>query len=111
MIKLRIIESKHRTFQCDIAGCRNRTRYLIAKRQDVASHPIHLCADCIRGLNQILDEIAPYPNVVLGADPVDEVDTMDWEAALPEKEPKKEETKAEPKPNKAKKTTKKESGK
>lgn len=56
MIRLRIRESK-RTFRCDVSGCRNRTHFLIAKRDDVNSKPLHLCRECIRGLGVLLDEI------------------------------------------------------
>lgn len=56
MIQLRIRQSR-RTFQCDVAGCRNKTHYLITKRDDVCSHPLHLCSTCIRGLADILDGI------------------------------------------------------
>lgn len=56
MIQLRIKESR-RTFQCDVAGCRNRTNFLISKRDDVASRPLHLCRDCIRGLAGLLDDL------------------------------------------------------
>ena len=56
MIQLRIKESR-RTFQCDVAGCRNRTYFLITKRDDVASRPLHLCRDCIRGLASLLDDL------------------------------------------------------
>lgn len=75
MIQLRIKESR-RTFQCDVAGCRNRTNFLISKRDDVASRPIHLCRDCIRGLAGLLDDIdgvtATAPKTALQAAPVNE---------------------------------------
>lgn len=57
MIKLRIKVVQSRSYQCDIAGCRNRTRYLITKRDDIASHPVHLCASCIEGIKALYDEM------------------------------------------------------
>lgn len=56
MIKLKIVESRSRTFQCDISGCRNKTRYLITKRGDVLARPLHLCDECINGLYAILHD-------------------------------------------------------
>ena len=57
MIKLRIRMARARRYRCDVSGCRALTPYLISKRDDVASHPLHLCADCIRGLAVILAEM------------------------------------------------------
>lgn len=56
-IRLRIVTAKSRSFQCDVAGCRMRTRYLISKRDDVMARPMHLCAGCIRGIAALLDSI------------------------------------------------------
>ena len=55
MIELRIKEVA-RTYTCDVAGCRNKTHYLITKRDDVASHPLHLCPSCITGIAGLLTE-------------------------------------------------------
>lgn len=112
-IRLRIKKGR-RTFQCDIAGCRNRTTYLISKRDDVAAHPLHLCPECIRGLYALIEDkgpevptLAPDGGLSIngGAEAIeamtDEVDTMDW-GEMPEEKPAKP-AKAEAKPNRAKK--------
>lgn len=124
MIKLRIAEARSRSFQCDIAGCRNKTRLLITKRSDVASHPLHLCADCIRGLYEILNEMdgntALPPSVIPTADESDVTDgetdhspsvggAESVEINAPTAEPKP--GKAEAKPNRAKKAPAKKGGK
>lgn len=98
-MKLRIVDARSRSFQCDVSGCRNRTVHLISKRQDVHSKPIRLCDDCIRGIYALIGPETPTI-------PVDDEEPIREPDHLPdggtEPEPKKE-PKAESKPNKAKK--------
>jgi len=103
-LKLHIVEARTRSFQCDIAGCRNRTTHLISKRGDVSSRPIHLCDDCIRGLYALIEPESPTIPVT-DEEPIREPDhlpdgTMEAEITVP----KKQEPKSESKPNKAKKS-------
>lgn len=113
-IKLRRRETR-RTYQCDIAGCRNRTNFLISKREDVSSRPLHLCDECIRGLYAMVCGEDPVPEVPTlapdgglsingGAEAVaaqpDEMDTMDWGAMDSKPDPGE---RAEAKPNRARK--------
>lgn len=102
-MELKIVTAKSRSFQCDVAGCRNRTRYLISKRQDVVSHPLHLCEDCIRGLYGLLENIAPE----FSSSPVDVPSAEVIATAPADGEAKGKSDKAEPKPNKARKTAQK----
>lgn len=116
-IKLRRRETR-RTYQCDIAGCRNRTNYLISKREDVSSRPLHLCDECIRGLYAMIGGGVPAPDVPTpapdgglsingGAEAVaaqpDEMDTMDWGAVDAAADRDEKPAKAEAKPNRARK--------
>lgn len=93
---LHITRSKTRRFRCDIAGCRNFTTILVSKRGDVSARPLHLCEDCIRTMNVLLDaetipEIAPETEAPVPVEPE------------PQSEPEpKREPKAESKPNRAK---------
>ena len=52
--ELRIVKSRSRSFQCDIAGCRNKTTNLVSRRSDVVSRPLHLCDDCIDAMYAIV---------------------------------------------------------
>lgn len=92
--ELHITRSRSRRYRCDIAGCRTFTNILVSKRGDLSSRPLHLCEDCIRGLNRILDEQRGVRDVATDAEPVPD--------PIPEPEP---ESKKEPesKPNRARK--------
>lgn len=94
MIKLRIRTVKSRSYQCDIAGCRNRTKFLITKRDDIASHPVHLCASCIVGIKALYDEMIAA-EVAAAAPAVQETAPIVEESA-----PESAETAAEDAPNK-----------
>lgn len=47
MLKLKY-KKVNRTYQCDMAGCRNRTNLLWSRRGDISSRPMHICNDCIK---------------------------------------------------------------
>lgn len=99
-MKLHIVEARTRSFQCDVAGCRNRTTHLISKRGDVSSRPIHLCDDCIRGLFDLIEPESPTIPVT-DDEPIPEPDHL-RDGGTGEVV-KKQEPKTESKPNKAKK--------
>lgn len=103
-LKLHIVDAKSRSFQCDIAGCRNRTVHLISKRGDVHSRPIRLCDDCIRGMYALIGPEVPTTPAETEEPPVetDHLPGGDAVEVKHEPEPKKE-AKGESKPNKAKK--------
>lgn len=110
-MKLRIVDARSRSFQCDISGCRNRTTHLISKRQDVHSRPIHLCDDCIRGIYALIGPESPTIPVV-EEEPIREPDHLPDGAGEAEiVVSKKQEPKTESKPNKAKKAPAKSGGK
>lgn len=98
-MKLRIVDARSRSFQCDVSGCRNRTVHLISKRQDVHSKPIRLCDDCIRGIYALIGPESPTIPVA-DEEPIREPDHLPDGGTGPEP---KNEPKAESKPNKAKK--------
>lgn len=101
-MKLRIVDARSRSFQCDISGCRNRTTHLISKRQDVHSKPIHLCDDCIRGIYALIEP--EFPTIpVDDEEPIREPDHLPDGGTEAEITLKKTEPKTESKPNKAKK--------
>ena len=93
---LHITRSKTRRFRCDIAGCRNFTTIFVSKRGDVSARPLHLCEDCIRTMNVLLDA-----ETIPEADPVEETAVPVEPEPQSEPEPKRE-PKAESKPNRAK---------
>ena len=102
-IKLHIVDARSRSFQCDISGCRNRTTHLISKRGDVHSRPIHLCDECIRGIYALIGPESPTIPVV-EAEPIPEpVHLRDGAGEADIVVAKKQESKTESKPNKAKK--------
>ena len=49
MLKLKY-KKVNRTYQCDMAGCRNRTNLLWSRRGDISSRPLHVCNDCIKDM-------------------------------------------------------------
>ena len=49
MLKLKY-KKVNRTYQCDMAGCRNRTNLLWSRRGDISSRPLHICNDCIKDM-------------------------------------------------------------
>lgn len=100
-LKLHIVEARTRSFQCDVAGCRNRTTHLISKRGDVSSRPLHLCDDCIRGLYALIEPESPTIPVD-EEEPIPEPDHL-RDGGAGENAVKKQEPKTESKPNKAKK--------
>ena len=100
-LKLHIVDARTRSFQCDIAGCRNRTTHLISKRGDVSSRPLHLCDECIRGLYALIGPESPTIPVD-EEEPIREPDHLP-DGAVEEITVKKQEPKTESKPNKAKK--------
>ena len=112
--ELRIVKSRSRSFQCDIAGCRNKTTNLVSRRSDVVSRPLHLCDDCIDAMyaivhandNARIDSAA----VPLLTDTVDVPSGGD--ASLPVSGARADDKdKAESKPNRAKKAPAKKGGK
>lgn len=53
---MKVLRIKHTTrrYRCDVPGCGALTNNLIAKRDDAARKPAHICDDCINGLYSIL---------------------------------------------------------
>lgn len=52
-----------RTYQCDMAGCRNRTNLLWSKRGDISSRPMHICNDCIKEMYYEIMETVPFDKI------------------------------------------------
>jgi hypothetical protein len=113
-IELRIKESRSRAFQCDVAGCRNKTVFLITKRSDVCAHPLHLCPSCIDGLYRLLHaadtdkaNTAPIESAVPFPNPTKADDALSGGATSSPSDGAGASNKAakdgEPKPNKANK--------
>lgn len=93
--ELHITRSRSRRYRCDIAGCRTFTNILVSKRGDLSSRPLHLCEDCIRGLNRILDEQKSARDVATVEESVPD--------PIPEPEPEAPKHEPESKPNRARK--------
>ena len=113
-IELRIRNSRSRAFQCDVAGCRNKTVYLITKRSDVCAHPVHLCQSCIDGIYRLThtadadnDNTAPIESAVPNPNPTKADDALSGGATSSPSDgagaSHKSDKDGEPKPNKAKK--------
>lgn len=60
---MKILRIKHTTrrYRCDVPGCGALTNNLIAKRDDAARKPAHICDDCINGLYGILHPVDSAP--------------------------------------------------
>lgn len=112
-IELRVRNSRSRAFQCDVAGCRNKTVYLITKRSDVCAHPVHLCQSCIDGLYRLThtadadnDNTAPIESAVPNPNPTKADDALSGGVTSSPSDGAGASDKAhdaEPKPNKARK--------